>query len=186
RTEGQLRTPRIAAAFEAVPRELFVPGVALDDVYKSSEAILVKRIGGVGVSSASAPDVMACMLEQLQPLPGNKVLEIGAGTGYNAALLADIVGPSGTVVSLDIDADLVAAAVAHLRAAGYGGVQVELTDGALGFGQLAPYDRIMLTTASRDIAPAWREQLAQDGRLLLPLGVRGVQRCVAFEPRQGG
>jgi protein-L-isoaspartate(D-aspartate) O-methyltransferase len=181
REHGQLRTPRICAAFAAVPRELFVPSVALEDAYHSSEAILVKRIDGVGVSSASAPDVMACMLEQLLPRTGHKVLEIGAGTGYNAALLAHLVGDSGLVVSLDIDADLVADARDHLSSAGYPNVRVEQGDGALGFASQAPYDRIMLTAASRDIAPAWREQLAPDGRLLLPLGVRGVQRCVAFE-----
>ncbi len=181
RADGQLRTPSIIDAFTKVPRELFVPGVALDEVYRRSEAILIKRIGGVGVSSASAPDVMACMLEQLQPMLGHKVLEVGAGTGYNAALLSHIVGESGTVVSLDIDADLVADAKAHLHEAGYHNVRVERADGALGFAALAPYDRIMLTAASRDIAPAWREQLAADGRLLLPLGMRGVQRCVAFQ-----
>jgi protein-L-isoaspartate(D-aspartate) O-methyltransferase len=178
---GQMRTTRIASAFEAVPRELFVPGVALEDVYRSSEAILVKRIAGVGVSSASAPDVMACMLEQLQPQAGQRVLEIGAGTGYNAALLAHLVGHSGSVVTVDIDADLVAAAREHLSASGFGRVQVVQGDGALGYAAGAPYDRIMLTASSRDLAPAWLEQLAPGGRLLLPLALRGVQRCIAFE-----
>src|SRR5215510_13813942 len=117
--DGQIRSRRVAAAFSAVPRELFVPGVPLDDVYRSNEAIMVKRVDGVGVSSASAPDVMACMLEQLQPMPGQRVLEIGAGTGYNAALLAHLVGPHGLVVTVDIDADLVAAARGHLGDAGY-------------------------------------------------------------------
>src|SRR5262249_21599036 len=112
-----------------------------------------------------------------------RVLEIGAGTGYNAALLSHIVGESGSVVSLDIDADLVDDARAHLLNAGYPRVRIEQADGALGFAALAPYDRVMLTVASRDIAPAWREQVASDGRLLLPLGIRGVQRCIAFGRR---
>src|SRR5215207_8035437 len=116
--DGHLRSPRLADAFLTVPREVFVPGVALEDVYRSSEAIIVKRIDGVGVSSASAPDVMALMLEQLDPRPGQRVLEIGAGTGYNAALLARVVGPAGSVVTVDIDDDLVAAAQAHLNSAG--------------------------------------------------------------------
>src|SRR5688500_3675743 len=77
--DGHLRSQRLADAFMAVPRELFVPGFALQDVYRSSEAIIVKRIDGVGVSSASAPDVVALMLEQLDPQPGQRVLEIGAG-----------------------------------------------------------------------------------------------------------
>src|SRR5262249_54463345 len=90
-SEGHLRSPRIAAAFAANPRELFVPGLDLDEVYRSSEAIVTKRLDGVGVSSASAPDVVALMLEQLDPRRGEHVLEIGAGTGYNAALLAFLV-----------------------------------------------------------------------------------------------
>src|SRR5437764_10814406 len=91
RAEGQIRSARVAEAFATVPREVFVPGVPLDEVYRSNEAILVKRVDGVGVSSASAPDVMAQMLEHLAPNPGDNVLEIGAGTGYNAALLARLV-----------------------------------------------------------------------------------------------
>ena len=180
--DGQIRSARVAAAFEAVPRELFVPGVPLDEVYRSSEAILVKRVDGIGVSSASAPDVMATMLELLDVQPGMRVLEIGAGTGYNAALLAFLVGEHGKVVSIDIDADLVAGATDHLAAAGYAQrVNVVESDGALGYAPQAPYDRVMLTVASRDIAPAWREQLGPQGRLLLPLSIRGPQRCVVFE-----
>ncbi|MDQ3810244.1 MAG: methyltransferase domain-containing protein, partial [Chloroflexota bacterium] len=184
RRDGQIRSERVAEAFLAVPREAFVPGVPLDEVYRSSEAILTKRVDGVGVSSASAPDVMAVMLEQLDVRPGMRVLEIGAGTGYNAALLAHLVGSSGSVVSLDIDADLVEGAREHLRSAGLdANVTVLQGDGALGHAARAPYDRIILTVASRDLAPAWREQLAPDGRLLLPLAIRGSLRCVLFEVR---
>jgi protein-L-isoaspartate(D-aspartate) O-methyltransferase len=109
-----------------------------------------------------------------------RVLEIGAGTGYNAALLRFLVGDSGAVVSVDIDADLVDGARAHLRQVGFPDVSVVLGDGALGYASGAPYDRIMLTVASRDVAPAWREQLTANARLLLPLALRGPQRCVVF------
>ncbi len=183
RGDGHLRSARIAAAFAAVPRELFVPGVPLDEAYRPREAIVIKRIDGVSVSSASAPEVVALMLEQLDPQPGDRVLEIGAGTGYNAALLAHLVGDAGQVVTLDIDEDLVLGAREHLRNAGYGQVQVVQADGALGFPNKQAYDRIMLTVASRDIAPAWREQLARpSGRLVMPLALRGLQRCVVFTP----
>src|SRR4051794_14727101 len=159
RHDGHIRSPAVAEAFAAVPRELFVPGVPLDEVYCSSEAILVKRVDGVSVSSASAPDVMATMLELQDLRPGMRVLEIGAGTGYNAALLRHLVGDTGAVVSVDIDADLVDGARDHLRHAGIQDAEVVLGDGALGHAAGAPYDRILLTVASRDLAPAWREQL---------------------------
>ncbi|HEX8969692.1 MAG TPA: methyltransferase domain-containing protein, partial [Chloroflexota bacterium] len=165
----------------AVPRETFVPDIALEEVYRPSEAIVIKRLGGVSVSSASAPDVIATMLEQLDPQPGGRVLEIGAGSGYNAALLAHAVGPGGQVVTVDIDEDLVLAARAHLAEAGYRNVTVILADGALGHADAHGYDGIILTVASRDIAPAWWAQLARpQGRLVMPLALRGVQRCVGF------
>ena len=179
--DGHLRSSRVSEALLAVPRELFVPGVPLADVYCPSEAIVTKRLEGVSVSSASAPEVIAVMLEQLDARPGDRVLEIGAGSGYNAALLAHIVGATGRVVTLDIDEDLVVGAREHLQAAGFDEVTVVQADGALGYPAQETYDRIILTVASNDIAPAWREQLARpDGRLVMPLGLRGMQRCVAF------
>jgi protein-L-isoaspartate(D-aspartate) O-methyltransferase len=181
RRDGHLHSANVAAALLAVPREVFVPGVPLDEVYRPSDAIVTKRLEGISVSSCSAPEVIALMLEQLDPQPGQRVLEIGAGTGYNAALLAHLVGPEGQVVTLDIDDDLVQAARQHLAAAGCGQVNVVETDGALGYARGQPYDRIILTVASSDIAPAWREQLARpDGRMVLPLAIRGLQRCVVF------
>ena len=179
--DGHLHSARAADALLAVPREVFVPGVALPDVYCPSEAIVTKRLAGVSVSSASAPEVIALMLEQLDPQPGQRVLEIGAGTGYNAALLAHMVGETGDVVTVDIDEDLVLSAREHLSAAGCKQVTVVQSDGALGYARQQAYDRIILTVASNDIAPAWREQLARPyGRLVMPLGLRSLQRCVAF------
>jgi protein-L-isoaspartate(D-aspartate) O-methyltransferase len=183
RREGNLSSPRVAAALLAVPREVFVPGVPLEDVYRPSEAIVVKRVEGMSVSSISAPEVIALMLEQLNPQPGDHVLEIGAGSGYNAALLAHMVGESGRVVSLDIDEDLVLGAREHLATAGVSGVDVVQADGALGMPAERAYDGIILTVASSDIPPAWYEQLARpQGRLVLPLALNALQRCVVFVP----
>jgi len=180
--DGHLRSSHLAEAFIAVPRELFVPEASLEDAYRSSEAIVVKRIDGIGVSSASAPDVVAFMLEQLDVQPRQHVLEIGAGTGYNAALLGHVVGPRGKVITIDIDEDLVFAARQHLDEAQVTNVEVVQADGALGFASASqPFDRIILTVAARDIVPAWRDQLAPGhGRLVMPLVLRGPQRCVAF------
>jgi protein-L-isoaspartate(D-aspartate) O-methyltransferase len=179
--EGHLRDERVIAAFRAIPREQFVPDVPLDEVYSSSEAIVTKRIDGVGVSSASAPDVIAIMLEQLNLQRGHRVLEIGAGTGYNAALIAHVVGDTGRVVTIDIDEDLVDGARMHLAAAGVHDVEVVCGDGVLGYAPAAPFDRIILTVAAGDIAPCWQQQLTPTGRLVLPLSLGGPQRSIAFE-----
>ena len=179
--QGVIRSPRIEAAFRAVPRHLFLPGVPLDEVYRD-EAIPTKRRDGVPISSSSQPAAMATMLEQLGVEPGYRVLEIGAGTGYNAALLAHLDGPAGEVVTVDLDEDIVVAARAHLAAAGFGPdrVRVVLGDGGEGFAERAPYDRIELTVGAWDIAPAWSDQLAPGGLLLLPIWLRGAQKTVAF------
>jgi protein-L-isoaspartate(D-aspartate) O-methyltransferase len=179
--EGHLRDERVIAGFRAVQREQFVPDVPLDEVYSSSEAIVTKRIDGVGVSSASAPDVIAIMLEQLDLQPGQRVLEIGAGTGYTAALMAHVVGETGRVVTIDIDEDLVGGARAHLAAAGVHNADVVCGDGVLGYAPAAPFDRIILTVAAADIAPCWQQQLTPRGRLVLPLSLGGPQRSIAFE-----
>ena len=125
---------------------------------------------------------MALMLEQLDVQPGHRVLEIGAGTGYNAALLAHLAGGSGEVTTLDLDDDIVAAAREHLAACGYGRVRVVQADGGNGWPPGAPYDRIILTVGAWDIAPAWAGQLSPRGRLVLPLALRaGIQYSIAFE-----
>jgi protein-L-isoaspartate(D-aspartate) O-methyltransferase len=177
---GCLVSPLVEAAFRTVPRHLFLPGVAIEEVYRD-QVIVTKRLDGWPVSSSSQPTIMAIMLEQLGLRPGHRVLEIGTGTGYNAALLAAILGPAGSVTSIELDEDLATAARAHLDAAGVRGVDVLCRDGAVGYPEAAPYDRIILTVGAWDLAPAWREQLRPGGRLLLPLSVRGLQRSVAFD-----
>jgi protein-L-isoaspartate(D-aspartate) O-methyltransferase len=182
--EGYIQSWRVEAAFRAVPRHPFLPGLPLERVY-SDEAIPTKFVEGQAVSSSSQPAIMAIMLEQLGLEPGHRVLEIGAGTGYNAALLAHLVGAAGQVVTVDIDADIVEAARAHLQAAGVERVRVVCADGGYGYPALAPYDRIILTVGAGDITPAWREQLKSGGRLVLPLSFNGPQKSVALEKMSG-
>lgn len=183
---GLITTPAVEAAFRAVPRHLFLPDLPLDQVYRD-QAIPTKYENGMAISSSSQPAIMAIMLEQLAAAPGQRVLEIGAGTGYNAALLAQLVGPSGSVVTLDFDDDIVAGARAHLASAGAAQVRVVQQDGALGYPAFAPYDRIMLTVGAWDVVPAWREQLAHNGRLVLPLTLLpGLMLSVALEPAGAG
>jgi protein-L-isoaspartate(D-aspartate) O-methyltransferase len=185
RSKGSLASPAITDAFAAVPRHLFVPHVSVEDAYRD-RWIATKRLpDGDVVSSSSQPEIMAIMLEQLDVRPGQRVLEIGAGTGYNAALLAHLVGAAGSVTTIDIDDDIAAAARSHLDAAGVTGVRVVCADGWAGDAEGAPYDRIVLTVGAADISPAWRAQLAPGGRLLLPLSLPAVQASVALDHRDG-
>jgi protein-L-isoaspartate(D-aspartate) O-methyltransferase len=177
--ENLIRSTSVAEAFRSVPRHLFLPNIPFDQVY-SNEAIATKTEAGRAISSSSQPAMMAIMLEQLALKPGQRVLEIGAGTGYNAALMAYLVGDKGHVVTMDIDDDIVVSARHHLAEAGFGRVEVICADGALGHAPAAPYDRIILTVGAWDIAPAWREQLAEDGRLVIPLSLNGPQQSIAF------
>jgi protein-L-isoaspartate(D-aspartate) O-methyltransferase len=185
RAKGCLGSPAIADAFATVPRHLFVPDVSVEDAYRDRWIATKRTPDGEVVSSSSQPEIMAIMLEQLDVRPGQRVLEIGAGTGYNAALLAHLVGPSGSVTAVDIDEDIVAAARTHLAAAGVTGPRVVCADGWAGAADGAPYDRIVLTVGAHDISPAWRAQMAPGGRLLLPLQLPAVQASVAFDERDG-
>ena len=113
-----------------MPREAFLPGSGLVAAYADEPIVIKRDSDDVPISSSSQPSMMAIMLEQLEPAPGHRVLEIGTGTGYNAALLAELVGDRGLVVSVDIDQDLVEGARENLVRAGYSGVRVVCADGA--------------------------------------------------------
>lgn len=183
--KGALTDARIAAAFAAVPRHLFLPGLDPERVYRD-EAIITKQQEGINLSSSSQPAMMAIMLGQLAVEPGQRILEIGAGTGYNAALLRTLVGTSGHVTTIDVDDDIVAAARAGLTAAGYGDVVTILGDGGYGHAPGAPYDRIILTVGADDLLPAWIEQLRPDGLLVLPLNIGPEMYSVALRKLPDG
>lgn len=160
---------RVEAAFQHVPRHLFLRHLPPEQVYVNKTIPTKHSDTGEVISSASQPGVVAEILERLDVLPGHNVLEIGAGTGFNAALLANLVGQQGQVVSLDIDEDIVAGARDNLLNFGAANVRVELGDGRHGFEALAPYDRIVLSTSSLDVFPAWTVQLKEGGRLGLAM-----------------
>jgi protein-L-isoaspartate(D-aspartate) O-methyltransferase len=179
RDVGLTRT--VQNAFARVPRHIFVPEVGPAAAYRDEALVIKCGPDGLPVSSSSQPAMMAIMLEQLDLGRGDRVLEIGTGSGYNAAVMAEVVGPTGQVVSVDIDPELVARAEASLNEAGYFDVSVRRADGGYGAPSDAPFDRIIVTAGAWDIAPAWLDQLGSGGRLVLPLSLRGMQLSVALE-----
>ena len=182
RERGMIRSDTVEAAFRSVPREAFMPvGTELAVVYGYDNAVVTARDDrGVAVSSVSAAYIQAAMLEQAGLRPGMTVLEVGSG-GLNAALISEIVGPSGRVVSVDIDPEVIDRAAAMLDAAGYGArVRVLVADAEHGVADEDMFDATLVTVGAWDIAPVWLEQLAPDGTLVLPLIMNGVTRTVAF------
>jgi protein-L-isoaspartate(D-aspartate) O-methyltransferase len=181
RDEGLITTDGVAAAMNTVPRHDFAPGEPLEKVYQT-DTTLVPKVDAQGrqTSVVSASHIQAIQLEQADVRPGMNVLEIGS-SGYNAALIAEMVGPSGSVTTVDIDAAVIERARAGLRRAGYEQVNVVLADAEHGVAQNAPYDRIIVTVGAWDIPPAWRDQLSPDGRIVLPLRFAGISRLIAFD-----
>ncbi|MEU2875347.1 methyltransferase, FxLD system [Streptomyces sp. NPDC007070] len=186
RADGHARTPAVETALRTVPRHVFVPEATLEDAYANAPVHIKYDTDGTSISCASQPGVVALMLDQLEAQPGERILELGAGTGYNAGLLAHLVGEDGHVITLDVDDDLVEGARTHLAAAGITNVQAVTRDGALGYAEAAPYDRIIATVGAHGVPHAWLQQLAPGGRLLVPQRLKGtVSRSIAYEQRDG-
>ncbi|MFI5952677.1 methyltransferase, FxLD system [Cryptosporangium sp. NPDC051539] len=182
---GVVLDPAVRDALLLVSRAHFTPGASLEAAHDVHTAIVTKRDpGGTAISSVSAPSIVAMMLTQLAVRPGHRVLEIGSG-GYNAALLRELVGPSGQVTTLDVDPSVVSRASERLRSAGYEDVEVRFADGEFGAADRAPFDRIIVTVEAADVPPAWVGQLREGGRLVVPLRMCGLTRSVAFTATTG-
>lgn len=144
----------------------------LELIYANT-ALGTRFVNGMPASSTSQPSFVATMLELLDLVPGARVLEIGAGTGYNAALMSEILGDQRLVVTVDVQDDVVEQTRRLLGQAGYGEIRVLSRDGFEGVPEQAPFDRIVATAGCSDLSPRWIEQLAGRGMVLIPLAHAG-------------
>jgi protein-L-isoaspartate(D-aspartate) O-methyltransferase len=176
----------VRQALLTVPRHLFAEGDAdLEVAYKDQDAIVTKRNErGLALSSLSAPWLQALMIRQAAVEPGMRVLEIGSG-GYNAALLREVVGDNGQVVTVDIDPEVTDRATRCLTAAGYRDVEVINADAEYPLTPARTFDAIIVTVGAWDIPPAWSSQLEPDGRLVVPLRTYGITRSWTLEHQDG-
>jgi protein-L-isoaspartate(D-aspartate) O-methyltransferase len=161
---GYLSKQEVIEAFRKVPRHEFVPKNLREYAYADQPLPI-----GHG-QTISAPSMIAIMLESLELKQGQKVLEIGAGSGYNAALIAEIVGPKGKVFTIERIAELAEFGRANLQRAGYKRVKVVIGDGTCGYKKEAPWDRILVTACAPEIPKPLIEQLKIGGRLGAPVG----------------
>ncbi|HTX59957.1 MAG TPA: methyltransferase domain-containing protein, partial [Verrucomicrobiae bacterium] len=173
RRSGALHSERVAAALSRVPRHRFVPASSPEEAY-ADQAIALKLAAGEVISSVSQPSMLAQMLELLDAEPGDRILEIGTGSGYNAALLAELAGEGGAVTTVELDPELARFARRALAELGYARVRTVLGDGGEPLGEPGAYDRIVVSARCEDVARAWWEALPEGGRLVVPLRLEGA------------
>lgn len=160
---------RVLVAMEEVPRHLFVPPDMESDAYRDHPLPI-----GQG-QTISQPYIVAGMTALLQLKPGDSVLEIGTGSGYQAALIAGI---TGRVISIERITEVARRAEENLIRAGIHGVRIVISDGTAGYPEEAPYDAILVTAATPTVPPPLLSQLADGGRLVAPVGDRSIQHLV--------
>lgn len=179
--ESQLRArgiadERVLAGMRHVPRHEFTPERYRDQAYEDHP--LPIREG----QTISQPFIVASMLEALELRPEDRVLEIGTGSGYVSALLAEL---AGEVFSIERHPSLAAAARRVLASLGYTNVKVIVGDGTLGFPQCAPYDAITVAAAAPELPQALLAQLAEGGRMIVPVGPPDAQQLQLVRMRNG-
>jgi protein-L-isoaspartate(D-aspartate) O-methyltransferase len=171
-----IKDERVLAAMAKIPREEFVPADQRADAYQDGPL-------PIGYDQTiSQPYIVAFMTEQLRPKPGDRVLEIGSGSGYQAAILAELVAD---VYSIEIVEPLAKTAEATLQRLGYKNVHLKVGDGYKGWPEEAPFDAIIVTCAPDKVPQPLVDQLKDGGRMVIPVGERFAQQLYLLEKKNG-
>ncbi|OPX68595.1 MAG: Protein-L-isoaspartate O-methyltransferase [Methanoregulaceae archaeon PtaB.Bin056] len=171
-----VKNPRVLEAMRTVPRHLFVPAGYEGAAYRDSPLPI-----GHG-QTISQPYIVAVMTELLEISPGDRVLEVGAGSGYQAAVLATL---GADVITIERIPEVAALAEENLRKAGVHGIRVVVADGSEGYPPGAPYQAILVTAATPRVPGPLISQMAEGGRLVAPVGGRDIQELVRLVKREG-
>ncbi len=178
---GYLKSERIKNAMLKVPREVFIPPPYRDYAYLEVPLPLP------GVSATiSCPHSYPLFYEPLGLDRSHKFLEVGLGSGYGTALAREVVGTEGLVVSIEIDLLTFEFAKRNLENAGYHDIVLIKGDGALGYPEMSPYDRVCITAACLEVPLPLIEQLTTGGKLITPKIEKGIQNLVLLEKEKGG
>lgn len=171
-----ISSPRVLDAFRSVPRHLFVPEHKREFAYSDGPLPIGKG------QTISQPYIVAYMTEALKLAPDDRVLEIGTGSGYQAAILGEL---AGEVYSIERHQSLADTAARRLGQMGYENIHVVVGDGTHGLSEHAPYDGVIVTAAAPDVPQPLLDQLAEGGRLIMPVGSRGGQVLKLYHREEG-
>jgi len=173
-----VRDPVTLRALRSVPRHLFIPPERRERAYDDGAVPI-----GAG-QTISQPYIVATMTEALELLGGERVLEIGTGSGYQTAVLAEAVGAEGEVFTIERHAELSHAAEDLLREIGYANIRFRVGDGTVGWSEAGPFDAVIVTAGGPVVPQDLTEQLhPEHGRLVIPVGTRSQQELLRFRRR---
>jgi len=179
KASGTIKSPAVEKAFLHVPREIFFSEQERAQAYVDSAFSI-----GFG-QTISQPTTIAVMLEMLDARPGQKVLEVGAGSGYVLSLLSEIVGAKGNVFGIEIVPELVQQAKENLEKLNNRNIELTFRDGTLGWKEKSPFDRVVFSAAAPEIPSPIIEQLAEGGKVVAPVGNKFSQEIQLFEKKKG-
>ena len=178
-SSGTIKDRKVIEAFRKIPREEFIEKSRREESYGDYPLPI-----GEG-QTISQPTTVAIMTQALELNEGHKVLEVGSGSGYQAAIIAEITGPEGKVITTEIVPELAELAQNNIKKIGLKNVEILLHDGSKGYAKEAPYDRILVAAASPKIPKPLIDQLKEDGIIIIPVGNMLEQAMIKGRKKNG-